>query len=365
MPDLRLEHIQLQIFALDKTEPATPKRRSEARKRGQIPRTQELNTAVVLLALFALIHAGMPGAMARIQDYMASTFGSLGAAPASVAGLHVVLFPALEVSALLLGPVLFVALVASVLSSGLQVGVVLTGEPLKPQFSRINPLEGAKRLFSRRGLVELGKSLLKIVIVGGMAYWTLAGTVPIFLNMNDMPVSRAFLNVNEIIYDLALRCGVALLVLAAADYAFQRWENEQSLKMTKEEIKEELKETEGNPQVRGKIRQMQRRLAVGRMMQQVPTADVVVTNPTHYAVALRYDPDTMEAPVVVAKGADFLALRIRTLAARHGVLIVENPALARTLYQAVDVGQAIPVELYQAVAEVLAFVFRLKGKTVS
>lgn len=241
----------------------------------------------------------------------------------------------------------------------LQVGFHVSTESLAPQLGRINPVEGAKRIFSKRALVELAKATLKIAVIGYMAYMAVKpdlGKLPSLLYM-EPPEAAAF--AARLVGKIALWIGSCMLAVAAIDYLYQRWEHEDSIKMSVQDIKDELKQTEGDPYIRSAIRARQRQLAQSRMMQAVPTADVVITNPTHVAVAIRYDAPSMNAPVIVAKGIALIAERIREIAKDNNVPIVENPPLARTLHELGEVGQEIPVELYQAVAEVLAYVYRL------
>ena len=252
-------------------------------------------------------------------------------------------------------------LLVAVSVSILQVGFSFNPDTIMPQFSRINPISGFGRIFSKRSLVELIKSLLKITVVGYFIFrFIQKETLRIpSLMMAEIPDSFALLA--GIIYDLAFQIAMVILVLAILDYGYQWWEHMQNLKMSKQEVKEEMKQTEGNPQIKSKIREKQRAIATRRMMAEVPKADVVVTNPTHFAVALKYE-SGMEAPTVVAKGADFIAQRIREIAKENDVVIVENKPLAQALFKNAEVGDPIPPDLYKAVAEVLAYVYRLKRK---
>jgi len=257
------------------------------------------------------------------------------------------------------GPVMGFALVLGLMGQLLQVGFNITAEPLKPQLSRMNPVEGAKRIFSKRALMELGKACLKIGIVTYVAYVALRNDIGKLPSLLWMEPVQAIAYASKLVGKMGLWIGACLLIVAAIDYLYQRWEYEDSIKMSIQDIKDELKQTEGDPQIRSVIRARQRQLARSRMMQAVPTADVVITNPTHVAVALKYDAKSMAAPIVVAKGAELLAARIREIASENDIPIVENPPLARTLYEAAQVGREIPADLYQAVAEVLAYVYRL------
>lgn len=259
-------------------------------------------------------------------------------------------------------PVIAGALAMGVAANVCQGSLVFTGVPLTPNMERINPVSGLKRIVSRRALLELVKALLKVSIVGLAAFLSVAPRVWELARLPALSPQDAVVFTGDLASQVVLRTAGALLLVAAVDYAYQRWEHEKNLRMTRDELKEELKETEGDPKLRGRIRQRQREIARRRMMAAVPKADAVVTNPTHYACALVYESGRMPAPRVVAKGRNHLAVRIREIAREHHVPVVQNPALARALYAAVEVGECIPPELYRAVAEVLAFVYRLRGK---
>lgn len=356
--------LDLQLFAGEATEPATPRRREEARKKGHVPRSHDLVTALLLLALMYLLRwfgRNMLEVMGgQTQEFLARPPGEITPATLEVISLRLI-WSYLQA----LWPVFLGALAVSILGNGLQVGMLFQTYSLQPDLNRINPLAGARRIFSKGALVELLKSLLKVLIVGWVAYLTVRQGWKRLLLTSEVALAETLILVGQMTFELGVRVALAFLILGVLDYLYQRWEYEQGLRMTRQEVKDEFKQTEGDPQVRSRIRQRQRQLAMRRMMSQVPTADVVITNPTELAVALRYDAETMAAPVVVAKGADYVARRIRQIAAEHGVVIVENKPLAQALYRTTEVGMAIPVELYQAVAEVLAFVYRLKRRPVN
>lgn len=351
----------LQRFA-ERTEPASPRRREQARQRGQVSRSAELTSALVLLAGYFSLRYAAPGAYRVLLDLTVSTFSHLPTADWTVEGVQQLSLTVLSASGRMLWPVLLAGVVVAVAADLAQVGFVFTLEPLALHFDRLNPLSGMQRLFSRRAAVEFAKSLLKLGLVSWVVYAAIRQQWSMFPTLVEMDLLVALSKLGSLAMTVFLRAALVLLLVAAADFAFQRWDYAQSLKMTKEEVKQEFKETEGNPQVRGKIRERQRALARRRMLADVPKADVVVTNPTHFAVALQYESGRMAAPVVVAKGQDYLAQKIKDIAREAGVAIVENKALARSLFSAVEVGEPVPAELYQAVAEVLAFVYRLKGK---
>lgn len=355
--------LDLQLFAQEKTEPATPRRRQDARKKGQVAKSPDLAAAVLLLAVliyFALFGSGLKE---RLFSLFAEPFIFLSERDDWGSGDVMALFARLAwESAILMLPLLLVPMVFGAAAYVAQVGFLWTAEPLKPNLSKLNPVTGLRHLFSLRSLVQLVKSVLKLVVIGWIAWTTLWDRREHFERLAWMEPQDIFLFSADTVLALGLRVAAALFVLAVLDYAYQRYEHEKQLRMSKEDIKEEIKKQEGDPHVRSKIRERQRRLALMRMMQEVPKADVVITNPTHYAVALRYDASEMDAPKVVAKGAGYVALKIREIAAKHDVAVVENRALARSLYEQAEVGQTIPVELFQAVAEVLAYVYRLKKK---
>lgn len=352
---------QLQLFAEEKTEEATPKRREEARKKGQVAKSPELGLAIGILAAclcLKLFGGSMWRQLAVFTEKILILAGSWEGGQGDIQALvaHSIFF-----LMRLLGP-LFAALLSIGVAVNLaQVGFLWTTEGLKPKAERINPLEGAKRIFSKRALMELGKSILKIVIVGYLAYSAVQKSFATFLSTAQMPPLEGAKVMGSAAYQIGMRVGLGFLFLAVGDYFFQRQEHEKSLRMTREEVKEEQKQAEGSPQTRARIRQRQRQLAISRMMDEVGRADVVVTNPTQLAIALRYDPEKMAAPIVVAKGQEKLATRIREQAKEHQVPIIENKPLARALYKTAEVGMAIPAELYQAVAEILAFVYQLKA----
>lgn len=357
--------VNLQFFAEgDKTEKATPKKRQDARKKGQVLQSREITTVFVLIFVFI----GLKIFGGLIYDEIRNFFIRLVEEYPNIDDLFSIniLSRLFADTALVLiktiGPILAIALVSGLVTSYAQVGFLFTTETLGFKFDRINPLKGLKRIFSTRAIVELVKSIFKISVIGYTAYVYLKGEAHNILNLMAMDVIEIAAYIGSTSINIALRICFVLLFLAAADYWYQWWEFEKNLKMSKQEIKEEYKQAEGNPEIKSKIKQKQRQMSMRRMMQEVPKADVVITNPTHFAVAVKYNQQVEEAPVVLAKGQDFIAQRIKEIAKENGVEIVENKPLARTLYDTVDVGEAIPPELYQAVAEVLAFVYSLKKR---
>jgi flagellar biosynthetic protein FlhB len=360
--------INLQLFAAgagggDKTEKATPKKRKDARKKGQVFQSREISTAMVLMFVFVTLRIYGSTIYAEITAYMKKVLTEYPKMDDFY--MPDILLRAFIDSVIVFfkitGPLLAVALIAWLVASYAQVGVLFTLEPLKPKFDRINPISGFKRMFSLRGLVELAKSVLKVSIIGYVSYAYINSQAVTIMSLMDMDIMSIAAFIGTTSLNIAIRICVVLILLGAFDFVYQWYDYEKNLRMTKQEVKEEYKQTEGNPEIKSKIRQTQRQMSMRRMMQEVPRADVVITNPTHFACALKYDAKVSPAPTLVAKGQDYLAMRIRETAKENKVEIVENKPLARSIYETVEIGQAIPPELYQAVAEVLAFVYNLKG----
>jgi len=344
----------------ERTEPASPRRREEARERGQVARSADLSSAVILLAaVLALQFVGRP-LIGGLFASAASVLEGLALVDGDPAGLLAQFGGAF--TAVLLGflPFVGIVLAAALAANLVQVGFLFTAKPLAPDLDRINPVSGLTRLFSMRGLLRLVAGLLKLAVVGLVVFWTLWAERVRLVELSGRGFEPILGIAVDLMSVLSLRAAVALLVLALFEYGVQRWQYERDLRMSKQEVREELKRYEGDPRIRERRRAIQQQLALQRMLLGVPQATVVVTNPTHLAVAIRYE-KSMEAPVVVAKGAEQLARRIRESALDHAIPVVERKDLARSLYRTVDVGQSIPPGLYQAVAEILAYVYRLKG----
>ena len=347
--------------AAERTEQATPKRQQEARKKGQVPRSTELSTAAVCIAAAVAIYSLGRMASGQFADLMQDLL-SLDAAAAM---REDAIWPALTTAGAralwivlpILGATFFAALAAPLAIGGWN----FSTEALAPQFSRMNPMNGFGRMFSARSAIELGKGLAKVAVIGVIAWILLTVLTPQLMGLTSEPVIQAIGHAAELTgYSLlVLVCGLA--VIAMVDVPFQLWQHSKDLRMTRQEVREEYKESEGSPEVRGRIREAQRALAHGRMMQEVPKADVVVTNPTHFAVALRYNENKHRAPIVVAKGTELIALRIREIATENGVPIVEAPPLARALHKSVELGREVPAALYVAVAQVLTYVYQLRA----
>ncbi len=347
----------------DRTEAATPKRRQEARRHGQVARSVEVNSAAVLLATLGALGIWGPSMFECLRAAMSDFLGKLlSGHDVSPSALSTLATTSLAAAGRAAGPVVAAGFAAGLAANLAQVGFFFTAEPLAPRLSRLDPVAGLARLFSGRALAELAKSAAKVAVIGYYGYTGLRRDYPVLVATSAMEPAQILLTTASITLRTGFRIWVALAVLSALDYAYQRWEFLASLRMTKQEVKEELRETEGDPLLRARIRARQRQIATHRMMQEVPKADVVVTNPVSLAVALKYDPATMKAPRVVAKGARLLAQRIRELAIANNVPVVENKPLAQALYKAVDIGRDIPAHLYRAVAEILAYVYYLNKR---
>lgn len=356
--------INLQLFSEEKTEKPTQKKVKDSREKGQVLQSREINSAFVLLAAFATLYILSSYISSSIRgftvfifenylniDYML-TYGSVNRLYLlSINTIFRIAFP-----------IGVICLVIGVLCSYLQVGYLFTTKTLAPKLNKLNPIEGFKKLFSIKSLVELVKSLIKIILVGFLVYRYVISQINTLLSTIAMEVDATIITIVSVTVNIALRAGIALLAIAILDYLFQKYDYEKNLKMTKQEVKEEYKQTEGNPQIKSKIKEKQRQMSMRRMMQDVPNADVIITNPTHFAIAIKYDSNKFEAPKVVAKGQDLIAQNIKKIAIESNIPVVENKPLARTLYELVDIDEFIPPDLYEAVAEVLAYVYQLNNR---
>lgn len=350
-------------MAGEKTEKATPKRKQDERKKGNVFQSREIGTVLSLVAVVFSLQLLGPWILSKLEQSMSDFFGLIGTQEvANISDVRVMFLNVGTCFAVTILPVLLIGVLASIIATIAQTRGLVSFRLLKPKFNRINPIEGFKRLFSLRGLVELLKSILKIIILGIVIWQQVEDLLPTIPRIVDMTIPQAMVLAGSAIMQIVKNVAIIMAFIAAADLLYQWYEYEKNLRMSKQEVKEEYKQTEGDPQVKGKIREKQNAMARRRMMQNVPGADVVIRNPTHYAVALKYDAARNRAPVVVAKGQDELALRIVAVAEQHDVVITENRPLARGLYEAVELDQEIPDRFYQPVAEVLAFVYNLKKK---
>lgn len=356
-------YIDLQLFSgEEKTEAPTPKKRRDTREEGQILQSKEVTAAFMLLLAFVGLKFFGEYIVTYLLRFMTTTYGSIENIDQLFYQNNLMIGTA-KIIAVFLGliaPILGVAFLSAIVLSYLQVGFIFTTKPLEPKLSRLNPIEGFKRLFSKKALVELVKSILKIVLIGYAFYSFMETNIVQMISLARMETSITLKNIASLAYDLAINLAGVLIVLAFMDYIFQWRQHEEELKMTKHEVKEEHKQTDGDPQIKSKIKEKQRQIAMSRMMQDVPDADVIITNPTHIAIAIKYDIDSHQAPYVVAKGVNLIAENIKKVAKENSIPIVENKSLARALNQSLEIGDLIPEDLYEAVAEVLAYVYNLK-----
>ncbi|MGN0686855.1 MAG: flagellar biosynthesis protein FlhB [Oscillospiraceae bacterium] len=346
----------------EKTEKATPKKRRDSRKEGEVLQSKEIGIAVSVLGIFTSMRLLMGHMTEAVLAYSSSVFSKVGSTQINSDNIMAVFVDLITVVVVTVGPICAIAMLLGTIPSIAQTKGLFTMKALRPKFSRLNPLSGIKKLFSLQAAVGILKGLIEVAVIGYVIYNEVSKRIPRFLALIDTGIMQAMAYCLMSVFDLVMLICIMLVFVAAGDFLFQWWEFEKKLKMSKQEIKEEYKQTEGDPQIKSKIKQKQQQMAMSRMMQEVPKADVVIRNPTHFAVALKYDQDKNRAPQVVAKGKDYLALRIVKIAEENDVFITENPPLARTLYSTVDIGREIPMELYEAVAEVLTVVYKAKNK---
>lgn len=347
----------------DKTEAPTPRKREEAREQGQIAKSTDLVASVTLLTSVLVLGWFGPAFTSSLQEMMRETFSvrSIGnLAPSSAGPLG---FRALTVASMAVAPIILGVMFAAFLGNVLQIGLQLTPQRLAPKLESLNPLKGAKRMFSGpQAFVGTGFNLLKLAIVGFIGYTAVHGKLHQIVAAQQLSFMQAFGMASGLIYSIALRVAIALFIIAILDYAWKKFKHERDLRMTKQEVKDEMKRMEGDPMIKQRRRQIAMQMSRDRQKQAVPDADVVVTNPTEFAVALKYDPKAGNAPRVVAKGRGLIAAEIRRIAIANGVPILERPPLARALFKLCEVGQEIPEEFYSTVAEILAYVYELTGK---
>lgn len=361
----------LQFFAKDgpggeKTEPATSKKLNDARSEGQVCKSKEIEMAIALVAMFLMLRVVLPFIGTNFLQVFFDIYQKIPETVSmrefdSTAVMGYMQYAVLT-SLKIVAPFFVVGFAVAFIVNLIQVKWKVSTKPLKPRLDKFNPINGFKRIFSKDSLFELLKSIVKIAMIGIIAYTSLRSRLnDIFLFLN-VPLNQAIAEMGTLILDVGLRISLVYCIIGAADYVYQKHKFSEDMKMTKQEVKDEMKNSEGDPQVKGQQRARMREASQRRMMQAVPQADVVITNPTHYAVALKYDSGTGTAPVLVAKGADFVAQKIKEIAKENRVEIVESKPLARMIYTNVEVGREIPPELYQAVAEILAAVYRAQGR---
>ena len=351
----------------EKTEPATQKKLEDARKEGKVARSKDLTQGIDLLVLFLLIKVFVGYMGERFMSLFDSTLGrmaefmSVNQSEVSMHAFATVINNAILELFLLIWPFLVFGFVITFIVTVYQVGWKVSMKPMEPKMSKFNPINGFKRIFSKDSLFELLKSIVKVGVIAYVAYTNIVDEADSLFVLYEIHINQAIALVGEIIINFGIEISIVFIVIGLVDYIYQKWKFSEDMKMTKQEVKDEYKNTEGDPQIKGRIRQKMREASQRRMMQDVPKADVVITNPTHFAVAIKYDAEVSKAPIVVAKGEDYLAQKIKEVAREHNVEIVENKPLARMLYHNVEIGAEIPPELYQAVAEVLAMVYHMKN----
>ncbi|WP_432354984.1 flagellar biosynthesis protein FlhB [Sporosarcina sp. A2] len=355
--------LDLQFFAGEKTEKATPKKREDSRKKGQVLKSQDVTSAIVLLSVFLFLFFAAGFMKDRFYKFFKETFntyitmGTLDSDQAMTIYMEV-----LKEMAFITLPVMIIAMVGAIAGNIVQFGLLFTGEPLKFDLKKIDPIKGLKRIFSMKAIIELLKSLLKISFIGGVTSIILYMNIDKVLNLAFKTPSAVMKTVGELVALMGITASFVLLFISVLDFLYQKFDYEKNLKMSKQDIKDEYKNSEGDPLIKSKIKQRQREMAMRRMMQEVPQADVVITNPTHYAIAIKYTDGEMDAPVVVAKGVDFIAQKIKLIAKENGIVTVENRPLARALYSDAEIGDRIPDQFFKAIAEVLAYVYRIQRK---
>ncbi|WP_075619419.1 flagellar biosynthesis protein FlhB [Paenisporosarcina indica] len=354
--------LDLQFFAGEKTEKATPQKRQESRRKGQVAKSAEVPAALILLGglmLLSFLGGWMLDQILAIYRINFSQYIGWEWTPKNIRTFfEQMTFNAMKI----LAPIMGAAIVFGFFGNFIQVGSLFTTDPLMAKLERIDPIQGAKRIFSMRALVELAKSLLKIVIISVAAFSVLWSEKDELFLLSQKSIAYSLSYIGSLVIQMGLVASIILLVLAILDFMYQKYEFEKGIRMSKQDIQDEYKKSEGDPLIKSKIKERQRQMSMNRMIQDLPNADVLITNPTHYAIAIKYDAETMEAPMVIAMGKDHLALKIKEKAKELGIVIMENKPLARALYQQVEIGDSVPEELFLAVAEVLAYIYRLKGK---
>lgn len=355
--------LDLQFFSGEKTEKATPKKREDSRKKGQVLKSQDVTSAILLLAVFLFLFF----AAGFMRDRFFVFFHQAFTEYVPIANMDedqamLIYGEVLIQMAFLLLPVMLVAVVAGIGGNIFQFGLLLTGEPLKMDLKKIDPIKGLKRIFSIRAIIELMKSILKISFIGTTTTLILMANIDKVLGLAFKSPWDTLTTIGQLAALMGITAAFVLLFISILDFMYQKFDYEKNLRMSKQDIKNEHKNSEGDPMIKSRIKQLQREMSMRRMMQEVPHADVVITNPTHYAIALKYKDGDMDAPIVVAKGVDFVAQKIKLIATEHNIVMVENRPLARSLYDDVEIGGRIPEEFFKAIAEILAYVYRIQRK---
>ncbi len=350
-------------MAGEKTEKASPKRKQDERKKGNVFQSKDVVAAASIIAMFFIIKILAPFLITYMQDLMKKyialpNINNTG----DIVSMKLITVDAIKYIMVLSMPVALVSVIVSIVATGAQTRFLFAAEKIKPKFDKMNPLKGIKNMFSMRSIVELIKNLLKVITIGIVVYNGISSEFDYIPQTMGLSLMQSMAFMGNAVWKIVVNIIIVFVFIAAADFGYQWWDYEKNLRMSKQEVKEEYKQMEGNPEIKGKIKEKQRAMAMNRMMQKVPEADVVIKNPTHFAVAVKYDSEKNVAPVVLAKGQDRVALKIIEIAEENNIITVENVPLARALYAKVDLDREIPPEFYQPVAEVLAYVYNLNKK---
>ncbi|BBO66773.1 flagellar biosynthetic protein FlhB [Desulfosarcina alkanivorans] len=344
----------------DKTEQPTGKKLSDARQKGNVAQSREVPSVLILSGSVGVLFFAGSWMLGRLTNTMRGMYQQAGTLDMVPETMHTLFWDIFINTVVILVPLMLVVMTAGVVGNVAQFGFLFTGEKLTPSLAKLNPISGLKKLFSLRSLVELGKSIIKLVIISGVAFIVLRRYLDQIPGLMQLSIGNILSFIGQVSFQMCLYTCMVLFLMAVLDFAYTKWQHQQDLKMTKQEVKDEFKQREGDPAVKARIRSVQREMARKRMMEAVPEATVVITNPTHLAIALKYE-EGMSAPVVVAKGAGFVARKIKDIAAANDIPLVENKPLARAMFKSTEIGDFIPADLYRAVAEILAYVYRLKG----
>lgn len=358
---MKLLPLDLQYFAGEKTEKATPKKRQDARKKGQVAKSQDVNVAIGMFAVFLFLLFAGSYLKTIILSILKHSFQEYMLLDLTESNLQMIFLEIMKETAMLVGPIMLVGLFAGIAANYFQVGFLFAPESIQMKLEKIDPIKGFKRIFSLRSVVEFLKSILKLSIVGVITFLILWSRMDEILIISQKSIGAALSTIADLTLQMGLFAAGALLFLSLLDYLYQKYDFEKNIRMSKQDLKDEFKNSEGDPLIKSKIKQKQREMAMRRMMQEIPNADVIITNPTHYAIALKYDEAKLDAPFVVAKGVDYVAQKIKYIAKENQVTMVENRPLARALYSQAEIGEAIPEEFFKAVAEILAYVYRTKN----
>lgn len=345
----------------EKTEPATAKRKSEARKKGQIAKSQDFSTAIMLLFGSLVVYFLGGQLVWTIKDTMAMHLGNAQIDNFDMNTFSLLIKNIYEKNMKVLFPILGGFFIISIVGSYTQTGFVLSQKALIPDFKKLNPISGLKNLVNMKSMVKLGMAIIKVSIMGSVAYFAIKKDIEPLMELVTMRLDVIFGTASNLIFCVTLKISIILLILSLLDLLYQRWQHAKNLKMSKYEVKQETKQSEGDPQTKSRVKTIQRQMSNQRMMNEVPEADVVISNPTHYAVAIKYDVSAMNAPKVVAKGVDFLALKIIEIAKENNVPVVEDRILVRIIYNTVEISSEVPPDLYKAVAKVLSYVYQLRN----